>query len=143
MALSDQLIKLGTQAKSLEDSASQLHAKNQAAVQARLAELRVSLDDAQVKLAAEGSEVSAGWADLQKSVQDGFASVRKDADARRTARKVKRADRAADNAELDAADAIDFAVYALQEAEYYVLTAAQARADATEVELDAMAADQS
>ena len=143
MALSDQLTKLATQAKSLEDSAGQLHAQNQAKVQSRLADLRVSLDDAEVQLEAEGREVSAGWAELQKSVKDGFASVKQDADARRTARKVKRADHAADNAELDAEDAIDFAVYALQEAEYYVLTAAQARAEATEVELDAMAADRS
>ena len=143
MALSDQLMKLSTQAKSLEDSAGELHSENQAKVQDRLAQLRVSIDDAQLQLAADGAEASAGWADLQKSVRDGFASVKKDAETRRTAHRVKRADRAADNAELDAEDAIDFAVYALQEAEYYVLTAAQARADAAEAELAAVTADPS
>jgi hypothetical protein len=45
-------------------------------------------------------------------------------------RAVARAERAAENAEFDAEAAVTFAVYALQEAEYYVLPAAVARADA-------------
>ncbi|MCV7083548.1 hypothetical protein H7H37_22810, partial [Mycolicibacterium insubricum] len=40
------------------------------------------------------------------------------------------ADRRADNAECDAEDAIEFAIYALEEAEYYVLAAAEARVEA-------------
>ncbi len=137
MALSDQLGKLSAQAKNLEDSASDLHAKNKAKVEARLTELRGALDQADVDLQADADDIGTGWSNLQKSVSDGFASIKKDADARRVEHKAKRADRAADSAELDAEDAIDFAVYALQEAEYYVLAAAYARADADDAEFQA------
>jgi hypothetical protein len=96
--------------------------------------LRTSLDQAKrdidVQVQADSESVAAGWADLQKSVSDGFAEMKADMEARQAGRKAKRADRAADQAEYDAADAIDWAVYALEEAEYYVLAAAQARADA-------------
>jgi uncharacterized membrane-anchored protein YhcB (DUF1043 family) len=134
MALSDQLSKLSEQAKHLEESAEELHTENQAKVQARLTELRTSLDQAQrdidAQAHADAESVAAGWADLQKSVSDGFAEMKADMEARQAGRKAKRADKAADQAEYDAADAIDWAVYALEEAEYYVLAAAQARADA-------------
>ncbi len=53
MALSDQLTKLSTQAKSLEDSAAELHSKDKAKLQERLAELRSSLDEAQTDLDAD------------------------------------------------------------------------------------------
>ena len=136
MPLSDQLSALSVQAKSLEDSAADLHTKNSAKVHERLTELRGSLDQAQSELSAQASadadSLALGWADLQKSVADGFASLKADAAARKANRKADRADRAADNAELDAEDAIDFAVYALQEAEYYVLAAADARLAADE-----------
>ena len=144
MALSEQLSKLSVQAKQLEDSANEVHTANKAKVEARLAELRTSLDDAQhdidAQAQADAEDVAAGWAEMQKSVSDGFASLKADMDARQAGRKAKRADRAADQAELDAADAIDWAVYALQEAEYYVLAAADARATA---DVAAMKAGQS
>ena len=131
MALSEQLSKLSVQAKQLEDSANEVQSANKAKVDARLAELRTSLDEAKrdidAQAQADAEAVAAGWADMQKSVSDGFASLKADMDARQAGRKAKRADRAADQAELDAADAIDWAVYALQEAEYYVLAAADAR----------------
>ena len=134
MTLSEQLSKLSVQAKQLEDSANEINSANKAKVDARLAELRTSLDqakrdiDAQVQ--SDSESAAAEWADFQKSVSDGFASLKADMDARQAGRKAKRADRAADQAELDAADAIDWAVYSLQEAEYYVLAAADARATA-------------
>ena len=134
MTLSEQLSRLSVQAKHLEDSASELQSTNKAKVDARLAELRTSLDEAKRDIdahaQADAESVAAGWADLQKSVSDGFASLKADMDARQAGRKAKRADRAADQAELDAADAIDWAVFSLQEAEYYVLAAADARAAA-------------
>ena len=131
MTLSEQLKKLSVQAKQFEESANELHSADKAKVDARRAELRTSLDAAQrdigAKAQAGGESVAAGWANLQKSVSDGFASLKTDMDARQAGRKAKRADRAADQAELDAADAIDWAVYSLQQAEYYVLAAADAR----------------
>ncbi|MEF2975688.1 hypothetical protein [Subtercola sp. YIM 133946] len=138
MALSDQLSELSTQAKALEDSAASIHAENKAKAEARIAELRASLDAAKVsvdsKLDADADEIDTAWAQMQRSVSDSFASLKADADARRTHRKATHADRAADSAELDAQDAIDFAIQALQEAEYFVLTAAVAREDADEAE---------
>ncbi len=137
MALSDQLTKLSAQAKNLEDSAQDLRAKNKAKVEQRLTALRGEIDQAGVTLGADADEVAEGWSSLQKSVSEGFANIKKRAEDRRVERGVHRADRAADNAELYAEDAIDFAVYALQEAEYYVLAAASARADADDAELQA------
>ena len=141
MTLSEQLSKLSVQAKQLEDSANELHSANKAKVDARLAELRTSLDEAKrdidAQTQADAESAAAGWADLQKSVSDGFVSLKADMDARQAGRKAKRADRAADQAELDAADAIDWAVFSLQEAEYYVLAAADARAAADEASKNA------
>jgi hypothetical protein len=71
---------------------------------------------------------------MQTSVADGFESLRDHAEARRADRAVARAERTAENAEFDAEVAVTFAVYALQEAEYYVLAAAAARADADSAE---------
>jgi hypothetical protein len=138
MALSDQLSKLSVQAKALEDSAASIHSENKAKAEARIVELRTSLDDAQTeidnKLDADADALDSGWAQMQKSVSDSFASLKADADARRTKRKATHADRVADSAELDAEDAIDFAIQALQEAEYFVLTASVAREDAEAAE---------
>ncbi|GAA1828876.1 hypothetical protein [Agromyces salentinus] len=145
MALSEQLDKLKDQTRQLEQSASEIHTQDKAKVDARLTELRSSLDDAQrdvdAKAKADVADLTDGWANLQKSVTDGFASLKSDQEARQAERQAKRADRAADRevkrvdraadrAEADAADAIEWAVYALQEAEYYVLAAVVARADA-------------
>lgn len=143
MALSDQLAKLSAQAKSLEDAAAAVSSKNRAWLAQREAEVRAALDETQSATKAAVQEtkddVAAGWHDLQQSVSDGVASIKNKADKRRTEHKAKRADRAADNAEIDAEDAIAFAVYSLEEAEYYVLAAAQARIDADEAELEAAA----
>ena len=141
MALSDQLAKLSTQAKRLEDSAAAASSKNKEWLAQRESDVRADLDQtkAATKAAVQESKdsVTAGWHDLQQSVSDSVASLKTKADARRAEHKAKRADRAADNAEIDAEDAVAFAIYALEEAEYYVLAAAQARLDADDAELDA------
>lgn len=133
MALSDLLLRLGAQAKDLEDSASALRTGDEARLTARADELRTALARIRFALGEKieaDTEVAAGrWATLQRTVSDGFETLRAEADA--------------EQAELDAEDAIEFAVHALQEAEYHVLAAVAARdiADAAEVvdEVDASA----
>jgi hypothetical protein len=82
------------------------------------------------KVDERSAEISNRWKQMQTSVADGFESLRDHAEARRADRAVARAERTAENVEFDADAAVTFAVYALQEAEYYVLAAAVARADA-------------
>lgn len=143
MALSDQLAKLSAQAKALEDSAAAAASKNRAWLAQREGEVRAAMDRTQAAARATAQEtkdeVAAGWHDLQRSVSDGVATIKAAADKRRAEIKAKRADRSADNAEADAEDAITFAIYSLEQAEYYVLAAAQARVDADDAELEAQA----
>jgi hypothetical protein len=82
------------------------------------------------KVDERSAEISDRWKQMQTSVADGFESLRDHAEARRA----DRAERTAENAEFDAEAAVTFAVYALQEAEYYVLAAVVARADADSAE---------
>jgi hypothetical protein len=132
MALSDLMLRLGSQAKDLEDSASALHTDNDAKLKARARELHESLSKIKValsqKLQADSDDAANRWAGLQRTVSDGFETLHAEAAAR--VADPAQADTAASQAELDAKDAIDFAVYALQEAEYYVLAALAARGDA-------------
>jgi len=128
MAFSDRILRLGNQAKQLEETASALHTDNDAELKARETELRDSL--AKVKSAVDqklqaNSEVAADrLAGLQRTVSDGFEAIRTDGTTRE---------------KLDAEDAIAFAIHALQEAEYYML-AAVARDDA-DPEIDVEAAN--
>lgn len=141
MALSDQLAKLSVQAKALEDSASAAARRDKEWLARRETEVKTALEQARTEAAAdahaEADEIAAGWRKLQSSVSDEFASLRESASKHHAQHQAKRADRAADNAQLDAEDAVVFAIYALEQAEYYVLAAAQARIDADAAELNA------
>ena len=141
MALSDQLAKLSAQAKSLEDSAAATEAKDKAKVVARKAEVEAKLNAAKAEAQAEGKadadDVAAGWQKLRAKVSGDFDTLRENAGKRHATHQAKHADRRADNAECDAEDAIEFAIYALEEAEYYVLAAAEARVEAVDAELNA------
>ncbi|BBZ65000.1 hypothetical protein MINS_04290 [Mycolicibacterium insubricum] len=141
MALSDQLAKLSAQAKSLEDSAAATEAKDKAKVAARKAEVEAKLNAAKAEAQAEGKadadDVAAGWQKLRAKVSGDFDTLRENAGKRHATHQAKHADRRADNAECDAEDAIEFAIYALEEAEYYVLAAAEARVEAVDAELNA------
>ncbi|MFF1633857.1 hypothetical protein [Leifsonia sp. NPDC058248] len=134
MALSDLMLRLGSQAKDLEDSVAALRTDNDAKLKIRASELRESLSMITFafgqKVEADSDAVASRWAGLQRTVSDGFDALRTEAAARAGDPSVP-ADTAARRAELDAEDAIDFAVYALQEARYYVLAALAARGDAT------------
>lgn len=143
MALSDFILRLGSQAKDLEDSASALHTDNDAKLKARASELNESLSKIKSalgqKLDADSDVAANRWAGLQRTVSDGFEALRTEA-AARPANPAVPADTTAGRAKIDAEDAIDFAIHALQEAEYYLLAAVAARGetdDLAEAELDA------
>ena len=143
MALSDLILRLGSQAKDLEDSASALRTDNDAKLKARASELHESLSKVKValgqKLESDSDAAGNRLTELQRTIGDGFEALRAEA-AARTADPAVKADTSAQLAQFDAEDAIDFAVYALQEAEYYVLAAVAARGgadDLAEAELDA------
>lgn len=140
MTLSDQLAKLSSETKELEDSVASMRDRNHVRMKARLSDLHTSLDSTRFAIATkvdqDSAALSSAWADMQKSVSAGFSALRTKVDDHHAARVVDRAERNADYAELDAEDAVDFAIYAMQEAEYSVLVAAVAREDA-----DAAAAD--
>ena len=137
MALSDQLTKLAEQAKALEVSAADVEAKNDAKVQARIVALHTSLELTKTQigdqLVADGDQATQDWATMQQSVSDAFDSLHAKAAAHRATRKAKHAEGVAEDSELDAADAVDFAVYAIQEAEYALLQAAFDREAADEL----------
>lgn len=134
MAISDALAKLAAQSKQLEDSVETAKSQQTQKAKDRVAVVRSEIDETNQKLdsrfdAAE-DKVSADWADLHQQVSEKFQALRDKASHHKLARKAARAEDAAEWAEADAEDAIDFAVYALQEAEYSILNAVAAELDA-------------
>ncbi|MCU1525848.1 MAG: hypothetical protein JWO18_2742 [Microbacteriaceae bacterium] len=131
MALSDQLAKLAEQTRALEASAADLEAEDAAKVDARLASLHQSIEAFKGQLGddliADGHGATDDWVTMQKKVSDAFNSIHARAAAHRASRKAKRAESVAEESEWDAADAVDFAIYAVQEAEYTLLQAAADR----------------
>jgi hypothetical protein len=131
MALSDQLGRLSAQAKSFEDTVTAFNSDTRQKIADKRAEAKKSLDETRSRIGdqvtADQADFDTSWASLQKSVSDSFDDLNQKLADKRADRAEKRADRKADAAEADAEDAIDFAVYALQEAEYAVLDAAYYR----------------
>jgi hypothetical protein len=132
MAFSDLILRLGNQAKHLEETASALRTENDTELKARETELRDAL--AKVKSALDqnveaGSAVASNrLADLRRTLSDGFEAIRTDVAA----------------GGKDAEETIAFAVQALQEAEYYLLASVAVGDNAdtdTDVQADAAPAD--
>lgn len=125
MAFSDTIIRLGNQAKQLEQTASTFHAEDDAELKARETELRNSLVNARAavhqKLEAESEAAADRLEGLQSTLSDGFEAIRADGTA---------------SEKLDAEDAVNRAVRALHDAAYYMLAAVAARDDANHVQND-------
>ena len=137
MAVSDQLTKLAARTKEFEDRAAAAKTKAKADLEQDVKEARESAQaqsDA-LRKSAETSrgKISAWWDSVERSWNDHLAAVRKNADDRRAAHDLKTAQRAADQAEDDAAFAVDYAYAAVEEAEYAVLDATLARMDADDL----------
>ena len=135
--LSEQLIELSARAKKTEELVSTAQAKNQAALQSQREELKSSISAFKARAAAQKEEVTqeaqSWWDETRTAVNDRFAKVRAKAEDHHAERDLKRAQRRADDAELDAAYAIDFALDILDQAEYAIADAVIARAEADEL----------
>jgi len=140
MALSDQLSRLTTRTKEAEDRAAAAKAKAKADLEQDVKEAGESAQAQADALAqavdSQADRVSIWWGNLQRSWSDHTAVVRQHVDDRRAAHDLHAAQRNADQAESDAAFAIDYAYGAVEEAEYAVLDALLARMDADELAQD-------
>jgi hypothetical protein len=138
--LSEQLSDLSDRAKRTEDVIDAARTKDRARIEAQKAALTSSVAAGKARV-AEGageakSDVQSKWNDARDSLDARFATIRANAEERRTERDLKRAEHRADAAEQDAADAVDFALYVLDQTEYAILDAAVARADADDLALN-------
>ena len=137
MALSDQLANPSQRAKEAEEHAAAARDKTKADVEndremAR-ATAQAQADRLHESADANRARISAWWHDVQRSWSQHVAAVKENIDDRRAEHDVDRANKRADNAEGDAAFAIDYAVAAIEEAEYAVLDASLARMEADEL----------
>jgi hypothetical protein len=137
MAVSDQLTLLSTRAKELEDRAAAAKGKARADLEH---DVDMARDSAQAQgetlrqtAAAAKGQVSAWWDGVQRSWNEHLAAVRENVDEKKAAHDLKSVERTADQAEDDAAFAIDYAYAAIEEAEYAVLDATLARMDADDL----------
>lgn len=133
MVLSDELFKLAARTRSLEASARAVRDRDSAGIQEQIDSVSAELASARFELGDEMHETfdqaDAAWAGAQRSMKGAFKDLHDKADVRRRNRGVHGTERLAEEAEADAADAIDFALEALREAEFAVLDAVAARGD--------------
>lgn len=137
MAVSDQLTTLAARAKEAEEHAATAQSKAKADLEADVKDARASAqaqaDRLHESADANRARISAWWHDVQRSWSQHVAAVKEDMADRRAEHDVDRANKRAENAEGDAAFAIDYAVAAIEEAEYAVLNASLARMEADEL----------
>jgi|HubBroStandDraft_6_1064221.scaffolds.fasta_scaffold1062017_2 hypothetical protein len=134
MALSDQLSALAARAKEAEDHAA-------AAKQKAKDDLQEDVEVAHASAAARGDMLrkkakdkqdaaAAGWDKVQRSWNKHLAAARTDLDNRKEVHDLKSAQRAADRAQDNAVWAVDYALAAVDEADYAVQSAILAQMDA-------------
>ena len=145
---SELLAELSQKAKEAEDYATEVKSRNRANLEARRNEIEASLDEDaaeldaeaaedQAELDAEAAEAADSWRQIQNNLRAGFkekkAAIKAEIDAQKAARDARRATKRADRAEAEADITVQIALGAIEQAEYAVLDAVLARADADEV----------
>jgi hypothetical protein len=135
--LSEQLQDLSQRAKKLEDSAAATRAKNQAELERRRNQLKSDIESTGQKIETSATEakenVRSGWIDIKRRIDERLTDARTKLQQHKAERDVNKAERRAQAAENDAADAIAVAVYVLDQTELAVVDAALARADADDL----------
>jgi len=135
--LADELTKLAARAQEAENRATAARGKAKADLEQDRDSARASAQAQAEKLHRKAEEsrgnISAWWADVQKSWDAHAAELRDRVETKKAEHDVHVAQRRAENAEADAAFAIDFAYGAVVEAEYAVLDAVLARTEADEL----------
>jgi hypothetical protein len=141
MTLSENLYKLADRAKEAEQRAQQAQQQAAEDVHKAKADLEKTVNDSRVSAEAQGTKlrdsakasqnkISAWWDQEQETWNAHLGKVRRNIDERKAERDAKKAETRAENAEADAEFAIDYAYAAIGEAEYVVLDAILARAEA-------------
>jgi hypothetical protein len=132
--LSESLGELAAKAKAAEDAAAAAREEGREKLEARLADLRSSAERRQAQLEAAATEAKDTAAsrlnELRSSVSTQLERIKSDLEARKHSSDVKRAQRRAEWADQDAAAAIGFAIFAIEQAEYAVLGAILAHDEA-------------
>jgi hypothetical protein len=135
--LSDQLSELSDRSKKTETSVSAALTKNRKDLERRRASLTSAINAGNKKVENQVSsterKIQAQWSDTRSSPDDQFDMIRDHPDKRHNDKGVKKAKHHADVAEQHAADAISLVFYILDRAEYAIVDAALARADADEL----------
>lgn len=135
-SLSESLYELAARIKKLEGSAAAVLEKNRVALQTRRGELGETFDREAKEFEAAATETTAAarswWTDTKGSVERQVATMRADFEKRKAELGKERAERLAERAEEDAAAAVALATYCLNAAEWAVVDAALARAEADE-----------
>jgi hypothetical protein len=135
--LSEQLQDLSQRAKKIENSAKATREKNQAELERRRNQLESDMKSTGQKIetsaAAAKENIRSGWADIRNRIDKQLAGARTKLEERKAERDLNRAERRAQAAEDDAANAIVFAEYVLDQVEYAVVDAALARSAADDL----------
>jgi hypothetical protein len=136
-ALSEQLSDLSVRSKRTEDVVAAAREKDRAKLEGQREQLKTSIANANAKARERATSAQEStqkwWSETRSSVDERFATKRSQADKRRGDKDIKKAERHAEQAEQDAAAAIDWVRYVLDQAEYAVVDAVIARADADDL----------
>ena len=134
---SELLSELAQRAREADESAAAARAKNRAALEARRDAIENSIDQSKAELAHNAQEAKSKWGQMQSTLHKNLANkraeIKADLDAQRASRDAKRAVRRADQAESEAVLAVGLALDAIENAEYEVIDAVLARAEAEEL----------
>ncbi|GGM23292.1 hypothetical protein GCM10010129_79610 [Streptomyces fumigatiscleroticus] len=136
-ALSEQLSELAERARKVEDVVAAAREDNRARLETKQRELQKAVTEgkarADQRITAARETERQRWNALHTSVDQWFAELRAGEEKRRAERDVRKAQHRADMLEEDAVNTINLAVYVLDQAEYAVIDAVVARADADDL----------
>ena len=129
--LSASMTELSRKAKEAAEHTAAARDETREQLEARAAAARAAAQRRSGEMKARGVKVkddlASAWAGLRAHVQEQFEKIRARLEDKRDDHDVHAAERRAERAEVNAADAIDFAAYAVDEAEAAALEAAEAR----------------
>jgi hypothetical protein len=129
--MSDQMARLSERTKAAEEHAAEARTQTHKELEARIATAKADAQRRREESRARGAQAkddaTAQWSKLRDSVGDHLDEMQSRIDRRRDDHDAHVAERRAEQAEENAVDAIDFAAWAVAEAEASVLEAADAR----------------
>lgn len=133
-ALMDELADRAKQAKERVHASANTTRDN---LQSAVSEARASAEETNRQLdekaASSLNDASRAWTAARQNWNEHIAEIRRKADTEKAQLDLRRAQHRADLREDDAVAAVDFALQAVEEAEYEVLDAILARAEANEM----------